>query len=56
VEELSKRRLVIAKRILSDTDLSLSEVARQSGFASATRLCEVFRRDLSTTPATYRQL
>ncbi len=55
-EELSTRRLEKAKRMLSDTNLSLAEVARRSGFASATRLCEAFRLSMSTTPTRYRQV
>ena len=51
---LSELRLSHAKRLLSGTDLSLTETALSSGFASLARLCEVFRDTLSITPGTYR--
>lgn len=48
-------RLSHAKRLLSSTSLSLTEVALSSGFSSAARLGEVFRDAMGTTPGRYRQ-
>ncbi len=52
---LVELRLSHAKRLLSSTDLSLTETALSSGFASSARLCEVFRDSLSITPSAYRE-
>lgn len=52
---LSELRLSHAKRLLSSTELSLTETALSSGFASAARLGEVFRQELDTTPTEYRR-
>ena len=52
--ELSRFRLERAKRLLGDTNLPLADIAAQSGFGSATRLCEAFRLSLATTPAQFR--
>jgi len=52
---LSELRLSHAKRLLSGTDLSLTETAQSSGFSSAARLGEVFRDELNTTPTAYRR-
>lgn len=53
-EMLGERRLSHAKRLLSSTDLSLTEVALSSGFSSEARMGEVFRRELQVTPSAYR--
>ena len=54
-ETLSDLRLSHAKRLLSSTDLSLTEAALSSGFSSAARLGEVFRETLGVTPTAYRR-
>ena len=51
---LAELRLSHAKRLLSGTALSLTEVALSSGFSSAARLGEVFRDVLGVTPTQYR--
>jgi LacI family transcriptional regulator len=53
-EELTRRRLEHAQRLLSDSDLKMSEVARLSGFGSADRMGRVFMRKLKMTPSEYR--
>ena len=51
---LAELRLSHAKRLLSGTALSLTEVALSSGFSSAARLGEVFRNVLGVTPTQSR--
>lgn len=53
-QALAGLRLSRARQLLSSTDLTLTEVALSSGYASAARLGEVFRTALNTTPARYR--
>lgn len=54
-EVLSGLRLSRAKQLLSGTDLTLTEVALSSGYASAARLGEIFRDGLGMTPTEYRR-
>jgi len=53
---LGDLRLSHAKRLLSGTNLSLTETALSSGFSSAARLGEVFREELGVTPTGYRKM
>lgn len=52
---LGELRLSRARQLLSGTELTLTEVALSSGYASAARLGEVFRDALHTTPGAYRR-
>lgn len=52
---LSELRLSHAKRLLSGTELSLTETALSSGFSSAARMGEVFKETLGITPLGYRR-
>lgn len=53
-EELMRRRIEHAQRLLCDPDLKMIEVARRSGFGSADRMGRVFARELGITPSDYR--
>ena len=48
------RRIERAQELLSTTNLSLSEITLESGFASQSHFTDVFRRMLGTTPRRYR--
>lgn len=52
---LGELRLSHAKRLLSGTELSLTEAALSSGFSSAARMGEVFKETLGITPMRYRR-
>lgn len=54
-QALARLRLSRARQLLRSTDLTLTEVALSSGYATAARLGEVFRNALNTTPAQYRR-
>jgi AraC family transcriptional regulator len=49
-----KRRIECAKQLLIATDLSIAEVAFQTGFSSQSHLSDVFRRITGSTPGAYR--
>lgn len=53
--EIRRVRIERAKRELADSNRSLAEIALDSGFGSATRLHQVFRRELGITPGQYRR-
>jgi transcriptional regulator GlxA family with amidase domain len=48
------RRIERAQHLLSTTNLSLSEITLESGFASQSHFTDVFRKMLGTTPRRYR--
>ncbi len=53
--EIRRVRIERAKRELADTRRSLAEIALDAGFGTATRLHQVFRRELGITPGEYRR-
>jgi LacI family transcriptional regulator len=52
---IRKARMDLAERLLAQTDLSLAEVAKRSGFTRQNRLSVAFRRELGMTPSAYRE-
>lgn len=54
LEEIHRVHVERAKQLLAATDLQMPQVARASGFPSATRLGIVFRQGTGTTPSAYR--
>jgi LacI family transcriptional regulator len=53
--ELRRVRLERARRLLLETDLSLSRIAGAAGYSSESYLTQVFRQELGQTPARYRR-
>jgi transcriptional regulator GlxA family with amidase domain len=51
---LTAQRLLQARRLLEASDLVIDEVARRSGFGTATNLRVHLARDAATTPSAYR--
>jgi transcriptional regulator GlxA family with amidase domain len=49
------QRILLAQRLLEDTDEDVDQVARQTGFGNATALRHHFRAWRSTTPQAYRR-
>jgi len=54
-DEICRVRLERAKRELTSTQRSLSEIARDVGFGDRMRMYEVFKRELGVAPREYRQ-
>jgi transcriptional regulator GlxA family with amidase domain len=52
---LLAQRVLEARRLLEESDLSIDEVAWRAGFGTAASLREHFRRATSTTPTAYRR-
>ena len=53
--EIRRVRIERAKRELTQSKRSLTEIARDVGFGEAMRMYEVFRRELGITPSEYRK-
>ena len=54
MQYLTSWRMQIACRSLIDDDLSVSEAARVTGYASESAFTRVFKKEIGTTPAAYR--
>jgi AraC family transcriptional activator FtrA len=51
---LTNQRLLLARRLLEDSDLGVDSIAERAGFGSAQTLRHQFAQRLSTTPQAYR--
>jgi AraC family transcriptional regulator len=52
---LVDRRVALAKRLMADARLSLTEIALSSGFGSSSQFATTFRRIDGATPSTFRR-
>ncbi len=55
MEYIAKRRIQAAKELLSHTDLSVEDIAEQTGFCSGSYFCKLFRRYEGITPTQFRK-
>ena len=51
---IAVQRVLEARRLLESTDLSIDNVAAESGLGTAANLRIHFAREISTTPTAYR--
>ena len=54
IEYIMNLRIEAAIKLLSSTDLPISDIAEETGFGSATYMTRVFKQKLKTTPGKYR--
>lgn len=54
VQYLQTRRLLLAKCLLADTELSITKVALYAGFGSIRRFNDLFKKYYRATPSTFR--
>ena len=52
---LMHRRMQAAKLLLSDTDMTITEIAFQTGFNNLTSFTRSFKKSIGQTPSEYRQ-
>lgn len=52
---LSEARIARGRRLLADTDMSVQQIAEQTGFSSAANFATAFREHVDATPTAYRQ-
>lgn len=55
-EYLIQRRLENAEQLLADPDISITDVAMQSGFGSISTFSRIFRKEMGITPSDYRKI
>lgn len=54
-EEINRIRIDRVCTLLQETDLSLKQIAQQSGFNTTQYLLQVFRKSMGVTPGSYRK-
>lgn len=52
---IRERRIDRAKKLLRDSDLTVSDISRAVGSSSVAHFCKVFRADVGCSPQEYRQ-
>jgi AraC family transcriptional regulator len=52
---IMRRRIERARELLTDCDLSISEIAAQTGFGGVAQLSRAFRQIVGTTPTAFRR-
>ena len=53
--EIRRAHVEVAKHFLAATRIGMAEIARKSGFSSASLLSVAFQRELGMPPGTYRR-
>ena len=48
-------RLIQARKLLLETDISVSEIATRTGYENASALTRAFKAEFATTPRTMRK-
>jgi CheY-like chemotaxis protein len=51
----AEERIVVARRLLAETDMNIQTIAEQVGFGSAGNFTTAFRKRMGMTPSLYRQ-
>ena len=52
---LSARRICLAKQLLEDSEMSLSEIAVEVGFGGVSAFGRMFRKQVGLSPSSYRR-
>ena len=55
MEYIAKRRIQAAKELLTSTDLTVEEIAEQTGFCTASYFCKLFKRYEEITPSHFKR-
>lgn len=56
IEYLTECRIEAAKKLLKTSNLSILEIALQSGFSNESYFCKIFKKHTDTTPNAYRKI
>lgn len=56
LQDITRIRLVNAKRLLQDTDLNVTEIAEKTGFSNSNVFIKVFKKWEGLTPGQYKEL
>jgi AraC family transcriptional regulator len=53
---MTEQRIGRAKKLLTDTDLPIADIALRTGFASQSHFTTTFRKFVWTTPKAFRKM
>lgn len=56
MEYIAKRRIQAAKQLLSGSEMTIEEIAGQTGFCSSSYFCKLFKRYEDITPTQFRNI
>jgi AraC-like DNA-binding protein len=54
MQYVMSKRFELAKRLLKQTDLSISAISNESGFSNDTQFCSLFKKETGLSPRRYR--
>lgn len=54
-QEIELSRLAAARRLLAETDMTVTQIAAHCGFSDVRALCVMFKRNTGLTPSQYRE-
>ncbi|MGN0691509.1 MAG: helix-turn-helix domain-containing protein, partial [Oscillospiraceae bacterium] len=55
MEYIAKRRIQAAKELLTGSDMTIEEIAAETGFCTASYFCKLFKRYEGITPSRFRK-
>lgn len=55
-EYINTKRLELAKKLLRETDYSITEIAYKTGFNSSSYFSQIFKKNFDTSPENYRKI
>lgn len=55
-EYINTKRLEFAKKLLRETDCSITEIAYRAGFNSSSYFSQIFKKSFDTSPESYRKI
>ena len=53
---INAKRLELAKKLLRETDYSITKIAYEAGFNSSSYFSQIFKKEFNTSPETYRKV
>ena len=54
MEYIQRYRIIMAKKLLRETNLSMAEISAQTGYDSPAYFAKIFKKLTSQTPSEYR--
>ena len=55
MEYIAKRRIQAAKELLTGTDMTIEDIAAETGFCTSSYFCKLFKKYEGITPTHFRK-
>lgn len=56
MQYVQRTRIVLARSLLRETELSVTEICGKCGFENLSHFCRIFRQETGSTPLQYRKM